>query len=177
MIEVVKVRDVMTHGVPKVDATASVLQAAKIINHAKTTGVAVFLDGKAVGMLTERSLLRRFVKLDRRPDEVKVSDVMTPFTKIDADATVKEAAGRMIENGLTRLGVFDGENLVGWVTLTDIARESSKQTIVDSLVHQTEAESQDEMRCPACHTGAMKKVIGPKRKFVFWECPECGYQQ
>src|SRR5208282_1505424 len=110
----------------------------------------VFQGDSPVGMLTERSLLRRFVKLDKKPGEVKVGDVMGPLMKIDADASVKSAAKKMLENGLTRLGVFDGGKLIGWVTLTDIARDTSKQTLVDSLSRETRPSAQDELLCPVC---------------------------
>lgn len=172
-----KVRDVMTRGVPQVEAGASVLDAAKIMNQKKVSGVAVFQEGRPVGMLTERSLLRRFVKLDKRPEEVKVKDVMAPLMKVSADASVKEAGKKILDNGLTRLGVFDGEKLVGWVTLTDIARDSSKQGIVEALTRQNEADSQDEMICPACRSGIMKKVVGSGGRVLRWECPNCLHQE
>jgi signal-transduction protein with cAMP-binding, CBS, and nucleotidyltransferase domain len=167
----------MTKGVPQVDATASVLDAARVMNQKKASGVVVFQEGKPVGMLTERSILRRFVKLDKRPEEVKVRDVMTPLMKISAEASVKEAANKILDNGLTRLGVFEGEKLVGWVTLTDIARDSSKQGIVDSLTRQNQAGSHDEMICPACRSGIMKKVVGSGGRVIRWECPNCMHQE
>ena len=167
----------MTKGVPQVDVSASVKEAAKLMNQKRTSGVVVFQDGKAVGMLTERSILRRFVKLDKRPDEVKVKDVMTPLMKISADASIKDAASKILENGLTRLGVFDGDNLVGWVTLTDIARESSKKGIVDSLIRQDEPGFADEMICPACRSGIMKKVSGIEGRALIWICPKCLHEE
>jgi signal-transduction protein with cAMP-binding, CBS, and nucleotidyltransferase domain len=167
----------MTKGIPQVDAAATVQDAAKLMNQKRATGVVVFQDGKAVGMLTERSILRRFVKLDKRPDEVKVRDVMTPLMKIGADASAKDAANKILENGLTRLGVFDGDNLVGWVTLTDIARESSKKGIVDSLTRQTQEGFADEMICPACRSGIMKKVSGTEGRALIWICPKCLHQE
>jgi len=163
----------MTRGVPQVDASASVLDASKTMNQKRASGVVVFQEGKPVGMLTERSILRRFVKLDKRPEEVKVKDVMTPLMKISADATVKDAAKKILENGLTRLGVFDGEKLVGWVTLTDIARESTKQGLIKSLSRQDEEGTQDEMLCPVCRSGIMKNVMGSGGRVIRWECPNC----
>lgn len=168
-----KVREIMTRGVPQVDASASVLDASKTMNQKKASGIVVFQEGKPVGMLTERSLLRRFVKLDKRPDEVKVKDVMTPLMKISADASVKDAATKILENGLTRLGVFDGEKLVGWVTLTDIARDSTKEGLIKSLSRRDEVGTQDEMICPVCRTGIMKNVVGTGGKVLRWECPNC----
>ncbi|MDA4137367.1 MAG: CBS domain-containing protein [Thaumarchaeota archaeon] len=170
-------REIMTKGVPQVDAAASVQDAAKIMNQKRASGVVVFQDGKAVGMLTERSILRRFVKLDKRPDEVKVREVMTPLMKISADASAKDAANKILDNGLTRLGVFDGDNLVGWVTLTDIARDSSKKGIVDSLTRQNQAEYEDEMICPACRSGIMRKTKGTEGRPVVWACPKCLHEE
>ena len=65
----VKVRDVMSTGVPQVDYSASVFEACKIMNDEKFSGAIVLHSGKAVGMLTDRSLLRRFISLNKRPDD------------------------------------------------------------------------------------------------------------
>ena len=169
----VRVREIMTKGMPQVDASATVLEASRVMNAKRASGVVVFEGDAPVGMLTERSLLRRFVRLDKRPDEVAVKDVMAPLMKIDAEASVKAAAKKMLQNGLTRLGVFDGARLIGWVTLTDIARETSKQRLIDSLSSQPESSVQDEMLCPSCRTGIMKKVTDKQGRITRWECPNC----
>ena len=172
-----KVREVMTKDVPQVDVSSSVLDASKVMNQRKANGVAVFQEGKPVGMLTERALLRRFIKLNKKPEEVKVREVMAPLLKIGADASVKDAAKKILENGVTRLGVFDGDELVGWVTVTDIARDSSKQGLVDALRGQSQAGTEDELLCPACRSGVMKKVTGSGGRVLRWECPNCMHQE
>jgi CBS domain-containing protein len=168
-----KVREVMTKDVPQVDVGASVLEASKTMNQRKANGVVVFQEGAPVGMLTDRALLRRFMKLNKRPEEVKVKEVMAPLLKISADASVKEAAKKILENGVTRLGVFEKDKLVGWVTITDIARDSSKQGIINSLRRQSEGSTEDELICPVCHSGIMKKVVGSEGRILRWECPNC----
>jgi CBS domain-containing protein len=77
-----------------------------------------------VGLLTERALLWKFVPLNRRPDEVTVGDMLVPFFRIGPNESTKNAAKIMVENRITRLGVFEGEKFLGWVTLTDLARSS-----------------------------------------------------
>ena len=106
-----KVREVMTKDVPQVDVSSSVLDASKVMNQRRANGVVVFQEGKPVRMFTDRSLLRRFVKLNKRPDEVTVKEVMAPLLKIASDASVKEAAKKILDQGVTRLGVFENDQL------------------------------------------------------------------
>ena len=77
-----KVRDVMQTDIERVSASTSVLEASKVMNDRGSSGVVVFNGDKAIGMLTDRRILRRFVPLNRRPEEVTVKEVMSPFFKI-----------------------------------------------------------------------------------------------
>ena len=53
----------------------------------------------------------------------QVGDVMSPFVlSITASASLPEAARVMIDDGVHRLLVLDGESLVGIVTSTDLLR-------------------------------------------------------
>src|SRR5712692_6743822 len=110
----------MQTDIERVDASTSVLEASKKMNDRGSSGVVVFNGDKAVGMITDRRILRRFVPLNRKPEEVTVKEVMSPFFKIDADASTKEAKRRLLEGGVTRLGVFESDKFLGWVTLADL---------------------------------------------------------
>jgi len=177
----VKVRDVMSTGVPQVDYSVTVFEACRIMNDEKFSGAIVLHDGKAVGMLTDRALLRRFVALNKKPDEVKVGDVMAPLLKVDATATTKEAAKIIVQNNFSRLAVFDGDKCLGWVSLTDLAREASKKNLLDALIRHNAPET-DEFLCPKCRKAVLEKTSGwlvkERREIVGgWICPnpECNY--
>ncbi len=167
----------MTTDVPQIDATASVLDAVNLMNKKRRSGVVVFEGGKPTGMFTERSLLRRFVAVDEKPSDVPVRDVMAPLLKISADAPVKDAAHLILENSFTRAGVFDGDKLVGWLTLTDIVRANSKRNIVDSLRRNKTTVADDELVCPECRSAVMKKITNAKGEVLRWECPNCGHEE
>jgi CBS domain-containing protein len=171
----VKVGDIMTKNLPRVDASASVLDAFKVMNqsHKMWTGVVVLQSRKPIGMLTERSLLRRFIGLNKKPEDVEVQDVMAPLLKISVDTPVSEAIKKMLNFGFTRLGVFDGEKLLGWVSLTDVARQSSKHSIVDVLFRQNLLTSDDELLCQSCRSGIMDIVRRRDGQILRWECPKC----
>ncbi len=172
-----KVREVMSKNVPHVEVTASILEASKIMNRKRGSGVVVFQAGKPVGVLTERSLLRRFVNLNKKPGEVRVEDVMAPLLKINADASIKEATKKILENSLTRLGVFDDGEFVGWVTLTDIARAESKKSIVDVLLRHNQPDAGEEMICPDCRQALMLRIVSRSGEVLRWECPKCHHEE
>jgi CBS domain-containing protein len=171
----VKVRDIMQTNVDRVSATTTVLEASKIMNDTGSSGVVVFSGDKAVGMVTDRRILRRFLPLNRKPDEVSVKEVMSPFFKIHAEASTKEAKRRLLEAGATRLGVFEGEMFLGWVTLADLDGNSQqrKQPLLNVFLHDDTAEPM-EVLCPNCRSGFLERIEG-KGEVVRYQCPNCGY--
>jgi CBS domain-containing protein/predicted RNA-binding Zn-ribbon protein involved in translation (DUF1610 family) len=172
-----RVRDVMTPNaqVPKVSREATVLEATALMKRKGTAAVAVAdTNGKVVGFFGERILLTEFVPLNKRPDEVRVGEVMQVLYKIRPDSSTKDAAGIIIEIGANRLGVYDDDKFVGWVTLTDLARYFSKESLLGRLrMHNTPEIT--EFRCPKCRKAFMGKVTDGEGQVLRWECPNCGY--
>ena len=172
-----RVRDVMTlaAAIPKVGAGATVLESAKAMNDWRRSAVAVVdPNGKVIGFFSERTLLTEFVALDKRPDEVKVGEIMHMLYRIQPDATAKEAAKKLSDYGTTRLGVFDGDDFLGWVTLTDLSRYFSKENLLDRL-RSHNAPEESEVRCPNCRKAMMLAVTDSEGRILRWQCPNCGY--
>jgi len=164
----------MSTDVARVSVSATVLDACKIMNSKGVSGVAVFQGDKLVGMLTDRTLLRSFVPLNKRPDDVKVGEVAFPLLRVDANDSTKSAAKKIVENGFTRLGVFDGEKFLGWITLTDLAKEVSKRNLKDALLSHDEPERRDVM-CPNCKKAFLQKIMNVNGEVERWQCPNCKY--
>lgn len=169
-----KVRKVMSTNVPRVKSSNTILEAATVINREKTSGAAVVEGEKVVGLITERALLWKFVPLNKRPDEVTVGDMLVPFFRIGPDESTKKAAKIMVENRITRLGVFEGEKLLGWVTLTDLAREFSKPHLLKALMARDEPEDK-QVLCPNCRKAFLGKITNTENVILRWECPNCHY--
>ncbi len=164
----------MSTKVPTVKSSATILDASSVMNREKSSGVAVVEGEKVVGLLTERGLLWKFVPLNKRPDEVSVGDLMFPFFRIGPEDSTKTAAKMMVENGITRLGVFDDEKFLGWVTLTDLAREFSKRHLLTALmVHDTPGERQ--ILCPNCRKAFLEKITNRQDEILRWECSNSHY--
>ncbi len=169
-----RVRKVMSTNVPRVKSSDSILEAANVMNRERTSGAAVVEGEKVVGLITERALLWKFVPLNKRPNEVTVGEMLVPFFKIGPDESTKTAAKLMVQNGITRLGVFEDEKLLGWVTLTDLAREVSKPHLLKALTARDEPE-QKQILCPNCRKALLEKVTNTEGVILRWECPNCHY--
>jgi CBS domain-containing protein len=172
-----RVKEVMTPDkeIPKVSVEATVLEATNLMNEKEFSAVAVVDENdKVVGVFGERTLLTEFVRLNKKPEEVKAGEIMHMLYRIGPDATAKEAARVIIEYGATRLGVYDGDEFLGWVTLVDLSRNLSRENLLDRLRSHNEPEA-SELRCPNCKKAFMEKITNREGQIVRWQCPNCKY--
>lgn len=172
-----RVKDVMTTNVPRVNASATVLEAVEAMNRAGSTGVAVVEGEQVVGLLTGKGLLWNFFALNKRPEDVKVGQVLTPFFRISPNASTREAAKKILAHKITRLGVFEDEKFLGWVSLTDLTRELGKRRLIVALRSHDEPREPEspEFLCPKCRHAFMEKVVSREGIILRWQCPNCNY--
>jgi CBS domain-containing protein len=86
----------------------------------------VVIQGKVVGMITDRDICLALTKLDRKPSDVQVQDVISGelFT-CGTDDHIAEALETMRIFGFRRLPVVDDEQrLLGLLSLDDLILES-----------------------------------------------------
>lgn len=118
-----KVEDTMVEEVVTIDADATVKKAVDLMNKHEIGCLIVTRKGKAVGIVTERDMLNRVLAQYRDPDRTKVSDIMTsPLIVADPEMDLEEAARQMFKMKVKKLPVVSKGELVGLITLTDIAR-------------------------------------------------------
>jgi CBS domain-containing protein len=118
-----KVEDVMVREVITIDEESTVREAAEVMNKFEIGCLIAVRKGKAVGIITERDLLKRVVAEARDVNKTKVKDVMSsPLVVVEPKMELEEAVKLMFQMKIKKLPVVDGKRLVGLVTLTDIAR-------------------------------------------------------
>lgn len=118
-----KVEDVMTREVITVDENVTVKEAASIMDKNQISCLITLRKGRAIGIITERDLLKRIIVEARNPEKTQVSKVMSsPLEVITVGADVEKALRLMFRKKIKKLAVVDEENLLGLVSLTDIAR-------------------------------------------------------
>lgn len=129
-----KVKDFMTKGVLTIDEEKTIFEAAELMSQ-KEVGDVVVLKGEIPrGIVTERDFVRRVVA-KKRPLDAKISDVMSkPLITIDPEASLKEAARKMVNNRIRRLPVVKQHKLVGIIAVSDFARHLSKKTLTEGIL-------------------------------------------
>ncbi|MEM3095682.1 MAG: CBS domain-containing protein [Nitrososphaerota archaeon] len=100
-----------------------VREAAIIMDRKHCGCLLVTSEGKAVGIVTERDLVRRVLATGIDSSQVKVKDVMSyPLVTIDPDAALEDAVLTMAAHGFRRLPVVDKDRqLIGLITITEAA--------------------------------------------------------
>ena len=118
-----KVEDVMVKEVITIDENSTVKEAADIMNKFEIGCLIAVRKGKAMGIITERDLLKRVVAEAKDATKTKVKNIMTsPLVVVEPGMDLGEAVKLMFQMKIKKLPVVDGKRLVGLVTLTDIAR-------------------------------------------------------
>jgi CBS domain-containing protein len=98
-----RVSEIMTEAPIDTIEQGFIQQAANIMKERKRGSLVVTDNKKAVGIITERDIVRRVVAEGRDIDATKVKDIMsTPLISISSDATVEAAAKVMYENSIRR---------------------------------------------------------------------------
>ena len=131
-----KVREVMTERVIGIGAEESVEVAARQLAYYNVGAMPVYgKDGKVCGIVTDRDLVTRCVAGGKRPEETRVSQVMTrQVVTADADMDVSVAAHLMGRQQVRRLPVTENGRLCGIVSLADMAnREDTAMDAADAL--------------------------------------------
>ena len=102
-------------------ANSTVKVAVTEMNLWRIGSLMVTDSGHVVGILTERDVLTRVIAVDLDPKLTPVSRVMTmKFKFITSDASVEDAMQRMREYRIRHLPVFDGDQLLGMLSISDI---------------------------------------------------------
>lgn len=118
-----KVEDVMVKEVVTIDANRTVKDAADVMNRYEIGCLIVVKRGKAIGILTERDLLKRVISEAKDPKTTKVKDIMSkPLIVVESDTEMEDAARLMFKMKIKKLPIIQRGKLSGLVTLTDLAR-------------------------------------------------------
>ena len=105
-------------------AVDSTVDAAVSEMNRQRVGSIVVKDGdKVAGIFTERDVLTRIVAAGRDPKATAVKEVMTAdFLSITKDTSVEDAMQMMTDKRVRHLPVFDGEQLLGLISIGDVTR-------------------------------------------------------
>jgi CBS domain-containing protein len=116
---------------------ATVLDALKLLAE-KGIGSLVVMDGeKVVGIFSERDHARKGVLIGKLPEVTKIAEVMTrDLITVNPDQSVNECMALMTDRHIRHLPVFEGDQLVGLVSIGDIVKDMIEE--LEFMVNQLE---------------------------------------
>lgn len=124
-----KVREIMTTDVDMVVPSAKISDAAEKMRNLNVGSLPVLDQNKLVGLITDRDITIRATADGANPDEVMVSEIMSKeVVTVSPDTSLDEAARLMATHQVRRLPVVENDQLVGMLSLGDVATEPKERS-------------------------------------------------
>jgi CBS domain-containing protein len=117
------VGDVMSKDVVFIDGNETVTNAIAMMRNKKVSSLVVNrrTNEDAWGIVTRKDIVSEVVDPGRDPKDVKVFEIMTkPLVMVSPGLALKYCARLFHNVGIRRAPVFDGKEIVGIVSNTDI---------------------------------------------------------
>ena len=126
-------RDVMTGGTECVGENDSIADAAKRMKELDVGSVPICgEDDRLKGMVTDRDIVIEVIAEGKDPASVKAIELGDEeVVTIGTDDSVDEALSTMKQHQVRRLPVIDGHDLVGIVSIADLAKNIEDDKLGD----------------------------------------------
>jgi len=135
----IAVKDVMTKSVVSVDSSATINEAAKVMEDTKVGAIIVMENNTPIGIVTDRDFA---VKVAAHAYQISdpIKKIMSaPLIAIGPEETVLMVADLMYTRGVRKLPVIDNDQVVGMITATDLVNQLAVSTEEDiiKMYHQS----------------------------------------
>jgi CBS domain-containing protein len=126
---------VMTRDPVTIEEGSPVIEAARLMRDANIGDVLVSRpDGSICGIVTDRDLALNVVAEGANPNDMTVRDVCShTIESVGSGDPVGKAVGKMREKAIRRLPVIDDGQLVGIVSLGDLAMERDPESALADI--------------------------------------------
>lgn len=136
-----ELREIMTEGVVTASPDTSIEEVAKLMRDQNVGSVVIVGKGnRPVAMVTDRDLTVSALADSASHKDPVQNHLTQPVICGEPEMELEEAAALMVKNGIRRLPVMDGKDLVGIVTLDDLAIRTGDLEVAKKMTRQvTEA--------------------------------------
>jgi CBS domain-containing protein len=117
----VRIGEVMTQGVVTADSADTLHGVGELMRDRNVGSVVVCEHGRPVGVITDRDLALAVVADGVEPSEHAGRHASRPLVTGQVEMDLEEAVAVMVQHRIRRLPVLDAEDLVGIVTIDDLA--------------------------------------------------------
>ncbi|HYZ95207.1 MAG TPA: CBS domain-containing protein [Nitrososphaeraceae archaeon] len=113
----------MTKDLLTISEKDTALKAAQLMSEKGVSSLIVLSDEQPIGIITERDFIKKVCLKELKLSSVKVGDMMSKIrTSASPDTSIDVAVQRMVNNRIRRLPIIENGNLVGIITVTDLAK-------------------------------------------------------
>jgi CBS domain-containing protein len=128
------VRDIMTTAPVTVEPQASVANVAKLMRDQNIGAVLVTEKDHLRGLVSDRDLVVRALAQGADPEQTTVANACSDdLVTIGPDDDLDRAVGMMREHSVRRIPVVEGDQVVGIVSLGDMAIERDPRSVLGDI--------------------------------------------
>ena len=129
------VSEIMTTDMVTLNPSENCVEASKRMRDYNIGDVLVQQEENLIGILTDRDIAIRCVSENLNPNEIQVGEILTADPiEVNPSTDVGEAAQIMADNKIRRLPVTEEGQLVGIVSLGDLAVDAPEESDVEEVL-------------------------------------------
>jgi CBS domain-containing protein len=129
-----KIREVMTENPTTLSANATVAEAAGAMRDRDIGDVIVLQNDRICGIVTDRDIVVRAVAEGKDPARTKLADICSrELTTVSPGDGVSDAVRVMKDKAVRRLPVVENGQLVGIVSIGDLAAEQDRRSALGEI--------------------------------------------
>jgi CBS domain-containing protein len=127
------IREVMTENPSTVEASATVQDAAQLMDKEDIGNVLVVENGEVQGIVTDRDIVVRVIAKGNGPDASVREAATTDVQTLSPDDSIEDAIKQMEQGNVRRLPVVDDGKPVGIVSLGDLAKAKDQDSALADI--------------------------------------------
>ncbi|MDZ7625402.1 MAG: CBS domain-containing protein [Ignavibacteriaceae bacterium] len=116
----------------------TVFDALKLMAEKEIGAVLVILDGRVVGILSERDYARKVALHGKSSVQMTVKEIMSAnVIYVEISQSVEECMALMIHKRIRHLPVYEEGKLAGFISIGDVVKAliDEKEFVIDQLVN------------------------------------------
>jgi len=127
------VRDLLKGDPVTVEASATVQDAAKLMDQNDIGNVLVVENNEVQGIVTDRDIVVRVLAKGDGPDASVREAATTDLETLDPDSSIDDAVKKMEQGNVRRLPVVDGGKPLGVISLGDLAQARDQDSALADI--------------------------------------------
>ena len=157
------IREIMTTDIASAELDTTLEEVAQMMKNEDVGAIPVVDEAELVGIVTDRDIVIRCIAEGKDPAETTVEDVLTEdLHTIHPEADAAEAARLMAEKQIRRLPVVEDGELLGVISIGDIAVKQSDDQITGEALEEVSQGVKNQRGNPGSVSGTSASRRSPQ---------------